>query len=325
MRRREFVTGIVGSAAAWPAAARAQQARKLPTIGFLGAGTPSTWKSFIAGFQNRLQELGWIQGRTVALQVRWAEGHTDRYSSAATEFVRIPVDVIVAPGSAGAAIKQATSSIPVVLCPASDPVGSGLVASLSRPGGNITALSLQANEVAGKRIEYMQQAAPAVRRVAILFNPDYTAALLEMSQVAAAAGTVGLEPIKLPIRSSQEIAAAIESIKGRDAALYGCIDGVVNANQAQINNLALAARLPTLYSEKEFVESGGFMSYGPNISALFSRAAEVVDKILNGAKPADIPVEQPTTFNLVLNLRVAKTLGIDLPPTLLALADEVIE
>jgi putative tryptophan/tyrosine transport system substrate-binding protein len=324
VRRRDFVS-LMGAAAAWPAAARAQQATKLPTIGFLGAGTSSTWKSFIAAFQSRLQELGWIQGRTIALQVRWAEGHTERYARVASEFIEIPVDVIVAPGSAGAAFKQATSSIPVVLCPASDPVGSGLVASLSRPGGNMTALSLQANEAAGKRIEYMQLAAPAVRRVAILFNPDYMAALLEMSQVAAAARTVGLEPINLPIRNSQEIAAAIESIKGSDAALYGCIDGVVNANQAQINNLALAARLPTLYSEKEFVESGGFMSYGPNISALFSRAAEVVDKILNGAKPADIPVEQPTTFNLVLNLRIAKTLGIDLPPTLLALADEVIE
>ena len=325
MRRREFITLLGGAAIAWPLGARAQQARKLPTIGFLGAGTPSTWKTFIAAFESRLNELGWVDGRTVTLQIRWAEGHSERHPEIAGEFVRMPVDVIVTPGSAAAAVKQATSSIPIVLSVASDPVGSGLVASLARPGGNVTGLSLQANEVAGKRLELLRQVVPDLRRIAILVNPGYAAAVLEMDKVEAAARTVGLEPVRLAIRSAQDLAPAIGGINGNDAALYGCIDGLVNANQVQINNLALEARLPTLYSEKEFVETGGLMSYGPKIPALFSRAADLVDKILKGAKPADMPVEQPTQFELIINLKTTKALGLALPDKLLALADEVIE
>lgn len=325
MRRRQFITLMGGAAAAWPLAASAQQASRLPTIGFLGAGTPTTWKSFITAFENRLQELGWINGRTVNLQIRWAEGHSERHPEIAKEFVQMPVDVIVSPGSAAAAVKRATSTIPIVLSVASDPVGSGLVASLSRPGGNITGLSLQANEVAGKRLEFLRQAVPDLHRIGILANPGYSAAVLEMGQIEAAARSVGLEPIRLAVSNAADIAPAIAAIKAKDVALYGCIDGVVNANQAQINKLALSAGLPTLYSEKEFVESGGLMSYGPKIPALFSRAAELVDKILKGAKPADIPVEQPTQFELVINLKTARSLGLKLPATLLALADDVIE
>jgi putative ABC transport system substrate-binding protein len=325
LHRRGFISLLGSAAATWPLATRAQQAGKLPSIGFLGAGTPVTWKAFIAAFESRLMELGWIDGRTVTLQIRWAEGHSERHPEIAAEFVAMPVDVIVTPGSAAAAVKRATSTIPIVLSVASDPVGSALVASLSRPGGNVTGLSLQANELAGKRLEFLRQAVPGLHRIGILANPGYSAAVLEMGQVEAAARSVSLEPVQLTISSAADIAPAIGAIKGNDAALYGCIDGLVNANQAQINNLALAARLPTLYSEKEFVESGGLMSYGPKIPALFSRAADLVDKILRGAKPADIPVEQPTQFELIVNLRTAESLGLTLPEKLLALADEVIE
>jgi putative tryptophan/tyrosine transport system substrate-binding protein len=323
--RRQFISGIGGATVAWPLAARALQSGKLPIIGFLGAGSPATWKDNIAAFDKRLRELGWIDGQTVTLDIRWAEGRSDRYSEIAAEFVRLPVDVIVTPGSAGVAMKQATSTIPIVLSVASDPVSSGLVESLSRPGGNVTGLSLQADELAGKRISFLRQAVPDLHQIGILANPRYPAAMLELAQVETAARAVGLAPVRLEIRNAQDIAPAIEGVKGSGVALYGCIDGLINSNQKKINTLALAALIPTLYSEKAFVESGGLICYGANIPALFSRAADLVDKILKGTKPADIPVEQPTQFELVINLKTAKALGLTVPPALLAIADEVIE
>jgi putative ABC transport system substrate-binding protein len=323
--RRQFISALGGALAVCPISARAQRVGRLPTIGFLGAGSPTTWKSYIAAFTGRLQNLGWIDGRTVALEIRWAEGQTERYPEIAAEFVRLPVDVIVTPGSAGAAVKKATSTIPIVLSLASDPVGSGLVESLDRPGGNVTGLSIQADELAGKRIELLHETVPNLQRIGILFNPVYSAAVLETEQVEAAAHTLGLNPVRLPLRSAKDIARAIDGIKGGGAALYGCIDGLVNTNQEQINNQAVAAGLPTLYGEKPFVESGGLLSYGPNIPALFSRAAEFVDKILKGANPANIPIEQPTKFELIINLKTAKALGLSVPPMLLTRADDVIE
>ena len=327
MRRREFIT-LVGSVAmstvAWPRALRAQQTSKLPRVGFLGA-SPVTWKENLAAFEDRLQALGWIDGRTVDLEIRWAEGHSERYSEIAAEFARQAVDVIVTPGSAAAVVKQATSTIPIVLSSASDPVASGLVASLARPGGNVTGLSLQANELVGKRIEFLHQIVADLRRIAILGNAGYPAAALEMERAEKAARTLGFEPIRLEVRDAQDIAPAIAGITGSGVALYGCIDTLVNSNQMKINQQALSARLPTMYSEKEFVETGGLISYGANIPALFGRAAEMVDKILKGAKPADIPVEQPTQFELIINLKTAKALGLTVPDSLVAIANEVIE
>jgi putative ABC transport system substrate-binding protein len=323
--RRDFITLLGGAAAAWPLAARAQQAGKLPTIGFLGATTPATWSLFVAAFVQRLRELGWIEGRTIAIEYRWAEGRGERFAEIAAEFVRLKVDVIVTAGGAVLAAKQATSLIPIVFAVAADPVGGGLVASLVQPGGNVTGLSTQTAETAGKRLELLREIVPGLRQLAIMANAGYPAAVLEMAEVQAAARTLGLEVTTLEIRRAENIAPAFEALRGRVEALYVCADPLVTTNRVRINTLALAARLPVMHGVREYVEAGGLMSYGPNFPELFRRAADYVDKILRGAKPADIPVEQPTKFDLVINLTTAKALGLTIPETFLVRADEVIE
>jgi putative ABC transport system substrate-binding protein len=325
VKRREFITLLGGAAASWPLAARAQQKGKLPTIGFLGAASPSTWKSYVSAFEQRLGELGWIEGRSVAIEYRWAEGRDSRFAELAGEFVRLKVDVIVTAGSAILAAKQATSFIPIVFAVASDPLGAGMVTSLSRPGGNVTGLSLQAPELAGKRIGLLREVLPALRRLAVLGNTGYSAAALEMDEVEAKARSLSLEVFRAEAGRAEDIAPAIEGLKRNADALYVCTDSLTNANQVQISTLAIGARLPTMLGAKTNVETGGLMSYGPNLPDLFRRAAEYVDKILRGAKPGDLPVEQPTKFELVLNLKTAKALGLEIPPTLLARADQVIE
>ena len=323
MRRREFITLLVGSSV-WPLAARAQRV-KLPTIGFLGAGTPSGWNHWVAAFVQRLRELGWIEGRTVAIEFRWAEGRPERYTEIATEFVGLKVDVIVTVGGAVLATKQATSVIPIVFAAAADPLGSSMVASLARPGGNVTGLSIQATDLAGKRVELLREVIPGLRQLAIMADVGYPAAVLEMGEVQAAARTLGLEVTALEIQRADDIASAFEALKGRAEALYIPANPLVNTNRIRINTLALGARLPTMFGLREYVESGGLMSYGPNVLDQFRHAADYVDKILRGAKPGDLPVEQATKFELVLNLTTAKTLGLTIPPTLLVRADEVIE
>jgi putative tryptophan/tyrosine transport system substrate-binding protein len=325
MKRRDFIT-LLGGAAAWPLAARAQQPAKLPTIGFLGATTPSAQSQWTAAFVQRLRELGWIEGRTVAIEVRWAEGRTERYTEIAAEFVRLKVDVIVtgATGSVVAA-KQATSVIPIVFTTAGDPVGNNLVASLARPGGNVTGLSVQATDLASKRLELLREVIPGFRRLAILANVGNPGVVLEMDEVLTAARTLGIEVVTLEIRRPEDIAPALDASKSRADALYICPDPLVGSNRIRINTSALSARLPTMWAVRDSVEAGGLMSYGPSYSDLYRRAAGYVDKILRGAKPADIPVEQPTKFDLVINLTTAKALGLTVPPTLLATADEVIE
>ena len=325
MNRRDFITLLGGAAAAWPLAARAQQPAKLPTIGFLGGTTPATWSLFVAAFVQRLRELGWIEGRTIAIEYRWAEGRGERFAEIAAEFVRLNVDVIVTVGGAVLAAKQATSLIPIVFAAAADPVGSGLVASLARPGGNVTGLSSQFTDLAGKRLELLREMVPSLRRLAIMANAGYPAAVLEMAEVQATTRTLGLDVVTLELRRAEDIAPAFEALKGRAEALYVCAESLVTTNSVRINTLALAARLPTMHSIREYVEAGGLMSYGPNFPDLWRRAGDLVDKILRGAKPADIPVEQPTKFDLIINLTTAKALGLDVPPTLLARADEVIE
>ena len=325
MRRREFITLLGGAAVTWPFVARAQQPGKLPTIGFLGASTPVVWSHWVTAFALRLRELGWTEGRTVSIEYRWAEGRNERYAEIAAEFVRLKVDVIVTVGGPALAAKRATSVIPIVFAIATDPVGDGLVASLARPGGNATGLSGVQTDTAGKRLELLREVVPALRRVAIIVNVGNPAAVLERSEAQAAAKTLGLESVPLEIRRAEDIAPAFEALKGRADALYVCSEPLVSVNRARINTLALAARLPTIYSQRDFVDGGGLMSYGPNFTGHFRRAAELVDKILRGTKPADIPVEQPTKFELVVNLTTAKVLGITFPPTLLAITDEVIE
>jgi putative ABC transport system substrate-binding protein len=324
MRRRKFIA-LLGGAAAWPLAARAQQPGKLPTIGFLGTATASLWGPWVAAFVRRLRDLGWIEGSTVAIEYRWGEGRHERFAEIAAEFVRLKVDIIVTAGSAVPAIMQATSVIPVVFAVAVDLVGSGLVGSLARPGSNVTGLSVQGADLAGKRMELLRDVVPGLRRLAIMANVGYPEAVREMGAVQAMAGVLGLEVALREIRRAEDIVSAIESLKGRTDALYVCTDGLKNANRVRINTLALAARLPTMHAQRSYVEVGGLMSYGPDYPNLFRRAADLVDKILRGAKPADIPVEQPTTFDLVINLTTARALGLDVPPTLLARADEVIE
>ena len=325
MKRREFIT-LLGGAAAWPLPAHTQQAGKLPTIGFLGAATASVAGQWFAAFVQRLHELGWMEGRNIAIEVRWAEGRSERYAEIATEFVRLNVDVIVTIGTpASLAAKQATSVVPIVFVAASDPVGTGLVASLARPGGNVTGLSNQQADLAGKRVELLREVVPGLRRLAILANVGNPAGVLEMDDVQAAARTIGLEVATLEIRRAEDIAHGFELLKSRADALYVVSDPLLGSNRVRINTLALGMRLPTLHALRDHVEAGGLMSYGPNFPHLFRRAGDHVDKILRGAKPADIPVEQPTKFDLIINLTTAKALGLTVPATLLARADEVIE
>jgi ABC-type uncharacterized transport system substrate-binding protein len=325
VKRRQFITLLGGAGLAWPLAARAQQPGRLPTIGVLGTATATVWSPWTAAFVQRLREFGWIDGRTVAIEYRWAEGREERHGEIMAEFVRRKVDVILTAGAAAPAAKQATSVIPIVLAIVGDPVGTGLVASLARPGGNVTGLSYQSTDLAGKRLELLREVLPGLRGLAIMANAGYPSAVREMDEVQATARTLGLDVSRLEVRRAEDIAPALESLKSRADALYVCTDGLLAAERVRINNVALAARLPTMLAIRDFVQSGGLMSYGPSYSDLFRRAGDYVDKILRGAKPGDLPVEQPTKFELTINLKTAKALGLAIPETFLLRADEVIE
>lgn len=325
MLRRDFITLLGGAAAALPLSARAQQPA-LPVIGFFGTGTPSGWSQWTAAFVNRLRELGWIEGRTVEIEYRWAEGRDDRYAGIAAELVRLKVGVIVTQGTPSVlAAKQATSVIPIVFASAGDPVGSGLVENLSRPNGNVTGLSSQATDNAPKRLELLREVVPSLRTLAIMANAGNSFSMLEVDEVQRAARTLGLNVVTSEVRPVEDIAPAFDMMKGRVEALFISTDPLLVTNRISINALAQRAQIPAVCSWREFVETGSLMSYGSNIPDQFRRAAEMVDKILRGAKPGDIPVEQPTKFELVINLKTAKTLGLTIPPGLLARADEVIE
>jgi putative ABC transport system substrate-binding protein len=324
MRRRDFIKVIAGSAAAWPFSVPAQPA-KLPTIGFLGASTPSAWTEWTAAFVQRLRELGWIEGRTVTIEYRWAEGRAERFGEIAAEFVRLKVDIIVTVGSAVAATMQATATIPIVFAIAVDPVGTGMVASLARPGGNVTGVSTQTTELPGKRIELLREILPNLRRLAVIANVSYPGAVREVAEVRTIARKFGVDVEVLEIRRAEDIAPAFGTLKDGAQALYVCADALTNANVARINTLALGARLPTSHPFRDSLGSGGLMSYGAKNTDLFRRAGDIVDKILKGAKPADLPVEQPTKFELVLNLTAAKALGLTIPEAFHLRADKVIE
>ena len=324
LKRREFITLLVG-AATWPlAAARGQQSTKLPTIGVLGSDA-AAWRPWTAALVERLHELGWIEGRTIAIEYRWSQARPERAAEIAAEFVHRKVDLVVTAGPHVAAVKQVTAVIPIVFALANDPVGGGMVASLARPGGNVTGLSTQGTDLAGKRLELLREVLPRLRRLAVIANAGYPDAVLEMREVQAAARTLGLEVAPLEVRRAEDIAPAFAALKAQADALYVVGDALVNANRTHIITLARDARLATIFDNRNFAEAGGLVSYGPNFPDLFRRTAEFVDKILRGKKPGDIPVEQPTKFDLVINLTAAKALGLDVPPMLLARADEVIE
>jgi putative tryptophan/tyrosine transport system substrate-binding protein len=327
VNRRAFITLLAGAAAVWPLAAGAQQPMaKLPTIGFLGSATLLVESQRVAAFVQRLRQLGWIENRNVAIEYRWAEGRTERFTELAAEFARLKVDLIVAATTpAVIAAKQATSVIPIVITTANDPVGTGLVASLARPGGNVTGLSNQLADTAAKRLELLREVVPGLRRLAILGNVGNPGAVLDTREAQAAASAVGLEATTFEIRRAEEIAPLFEALKGRADALYVASDPLVNTNRIRVSTLALGARLPTMHGVRDYVEAGGLMSYGPSIVDQYRRAADYVDKILRGAKPGELPVEQPTKFDLVINLTTAKAIGLNISDNLLTLADEVIE
>jgi putative ABC transport system substrate-binding protein len=325
MRRREFIT-LLGGAAAWPPAARAQQPAKLSTIGFVGPSTAAVDRPLVGPFVQRLGELGWVEGRNIVIDYRPSEGLVERAGEIAAEFVRLKVDVIVTGGDAQAlAAKRATAVIPIVFGGAGDPVGNGLVASLARPGGNVTGSSVQLTDTAGKRLDIFRELIPGLRRLAISGNFPNPTVAPELEAVLAAANALGLDIIRSEFRRAEDIPPAIEKITGRAEALYVCADPLVHTNAVRLNALALAARLPVMHSFRENVQAGGLVSYGPDRSDLYRRAADLVDKILRGTKPADIPVEQPTQFRLVVNLKTAKALGLTIPESFLLRADAVIE
>jgi putative ABC transport system substrate-binding protein len=279
-----------------------------------------------AGFVERLRTLGWIEGRNIVIQFRWAGGRSERYEEIAAEFIKMKVDVIVTSGTAAvAAAKRATPGIPIVFAAAGDPIATGLVASLAHPGGNVTGLSIQQTDLSTKRLELLREAIPGLRRLAILANVGSAAAALDMREVEMTARSLGLDPVTLEIRQAGDIATALASFKDGAQALYVIADPLIGVEHVRINSLALTARMATMHGNREHAAAGGLMSYGPNLPALFRRAADYVDKILRGAKPGEIPVEQPTKFDFVINLKTAKALGINMPDKLLALADEVIE
>jgi len=325
MRRREFIS-LLGGAAAWPLVARAQPARHVPIVGYVAPSNPLIPSRSTGAFLQRLRELGWIEGQTITIESRWAAGRPERLDEIAAEFVRLKVDLIVTSSTNDSIVmKQVAPQIPMVFAVSGDPVGFGLVASLAQPGGNVTGLSLQSTDVAGKRLEFLREVVPGLRRLAILANPSSPNVMPEMSEVQAAARTFGLDVTTSEIRRTADVDSTFELLKSRADALYVVGDPLVNANRILIGTLALGARLPMMCGFRELVEAGCLMSYGPNLPDLYRRAAEFADKILRGARAGDIPVEQPTKFDLVLNLTTAKALGLTVPDKLIALADEVIE
>ena len=325
MKRRQFLCALSGAAAAWPLAAGAQQTGKLPIIGFLGAATPLAWSPYTAAFVARLRELGWVEGRTVDIDYRWAEGRPERYAAIAAEFIQRRVDVVVTSGTAAGAVKRATSTIPIVFAVAVEPLSSGLVTNLARPGGNLTGLSSQTGDLGGKRLDLLREVVPNMRRLGIMGNADYSAAVQEIAEVSAAARASGLEVVTLEVRRAADFAPAFDALKTRADALYVSSESLISANRFRIIIHALAMRIPTIFGEQFHVEAGGLMSYGANLPDLFRRSAEYVDKILRGTRPGDLPVEQPIKFDLAINLITAKALGLTVPLTLLARADIVIE
>ena len=324
MRRRDFIT-LLGGAASWPLAAHAQQASKAARIGYLAFRSPiSADDAFLKG----LFELGWVEGQNIVIERRFAAGNAEQLKGSAAELVRLKVDVIVTAASAPTKVaKEATASIPIVFANAGDPVGQGFVQSLPRPGGNVTGIAFDASpDITAKQAQLLIELVPTVSRLAVLWNP--TSAFLHsyLSVIKTAAPTLRVSLQSLEVRDANEFERAFDSMtRARADGLIVLSDTFATFHRARLVELAAKHQLPTIYGHSQYIEAGGLLSYGPSLTDTYRHAASYVDKILKGAKPADLPVEQPTRFELIINLKTAKALGLDVPPTLVARADEVIE
>jgi putative ABC transport system substrate-binding protein len=327
MTRREFITLLAGGAAAWPFAAPAQEAAKTPRIGFLGNSTPALETNLIGPFRDGLRALGYEEGRNIVIEYRWAEGKYDRFPALVAELLAANVDVLVTAGTpASLAIKKARTSVPVVMIAVGDPVGTGLVPSLARPGGNLTGLSSIAPDLEGKRLELLREVVPKLSYVGMFINSANPFHTVSVQQARAAAQALGIKLQLLDVRAAEDLDGAFTAIlKERPEALLILADRVFLHDRMRMMDFAIKYRLPSVNAYHELVEAGGLMSFGPSYEDMHRRAATYVDKILKGAKPADLPIEQPTKFTLTLNLKSAKAIGVDVPPFLLARADEVIE
>jgi putative tryptophan/tyrosine transport system substrate-binding protein len=327
MERRTFIGVIAGGLLAAPLAAEAQQAAKVPRIGFLGNSTAALEANLVGPFREGLRELGYVEGRNILIEYRWAEGQYERFPALIAELIALKVDVIVTAGTPAAlAVKKATTSIPLVMAAVGDPIGVGLVASLARPGGNVTGLSAIAPELEGKRLELLREVVPKLSSIAVLWNPDNPFHAGSLKETRAAAQVLGIKVQLLGVRVSEEFPAAFAAIlRERPGALLVLADRLFLHNRARIVDFEAKHRLPGVYAYRELVEAGGLMSFGPSYPGMHRRAAYYVDKILKGAKPADLPVEQPTKFELMINLKTAKALGLTIPPSVLLRADEVIQ
>lgn len=326
--RRRLVLALMAGALGSPFASFAQQPAKTARIGFLHPASPHGAEIRLQAFRDGLRELGYVEGKNLQLEVRWAEGKLERLPTLAAELVQAKVDVIVAATSpAVVAAREATRTVPIVMPLSSDPVGDGLVASLARPGGNITGLSLMAPELGPKRLELLQELLPKVSHaVAVLWNPAYVGMRARFEEAQVAAPAVGLTVRSVEVRDTRELDAAFEAIiREHPDALLLLVDPFTISQRARIVAFAAEQRLPAIYESSDFADVGGLISYGPNAQDLYRRAATYVDKILRGAKPADLPIEQPTKFELVVNMRAAKALGIKFPDSILLRADKVIE
>jgi len=310
-----------------PLPSNAQQPAKVPRIGLLSSFSPSDAALWHQAFGQGLRDLGWVESKNISIEYRYAEGRVDRLPDLAADLVRLKVDIIVAAiGTDALAAKHATRAIPIVMASSADPVASGLVESLARPGGNITGLSQMSPELAGKRLELLKEMVPKLSRVAVLWNPQARTSALNWNEMQLPARQLGLQLHSLEVRSPDDFDKAFEDATGaRAGALAITPHPVFARNLKRIADLAATSRLPSIFHLREFADAGGLMAYGPDRSDMFRRVATYVDKILKGAKPADLPVEQPIKFELVLNLKTAKALGITFPPTLLIQADEVIQ
>ncbi len=310
-----------------PLVADAQQPPKIPRIGYLGGFSPSAGAPLLEAFRQGLRELGYVEGQNIFIDFRWAEGRPDRFPALAAELINLRVDVIVTYSNpAVTALQQATRTIPIVVASMGDPVASGFVASLARPGGNITGFSTLSEELGGKRVELLREAVPKVSRVAVLAGSQTASQRTQWREIQAAAKALKVTPQRQEVAGPDEIEHAFASfVKGRAQGLIVLPHAVTNDRRTQIVGLAAKNRLPGIYPDSLFVEAGGLMSYGPNRSDLHRRAATYVDKILKGAKPADLPVQQPTRFELVLNMKTAKALGVTFPPSIMVRAEQVIQ
>jgi len=326
--RAFVIAALLLAVAAGGPPADAQQAAKTAKIGILSATTPAALAPGVEAFKQGLRELGWVEGKSFVLEVRYGEGKVERLPELARELVALKMDVIVTPADLSiAAVKRETQTIPIVMALSSDPVGAGFVASLARPGGNITGLSNISPELSGKRVELLREAVPGLSRVALLWNPDVRGAVLDYKEAVSAARSLRVEVQSVEASRAEDLDRAFSAIMTwrAQALMLPGVNPVGFANRTQIVSFAQKNRLPSMYPTKEYVDSGGLMSYGPSLVDLLRRAAGYVDKILKGAKPADLPVQQPTKFELVINLKTAKALGLTLPPSLLRRADQVIE